>query len=134
MLKGWKLAETSNSGYTYENRKYPSLYVTINPWGTRDIDSLMISVRAEDTVIADMVTTSNELLHDEEVLQEFLEDVEDITSSFMKSFERIMSWFDRYTDEQCVIFLLLTDADNKDIRNLKKEYRAIDKKFDNLFY
>lgn len=52
----------------------------------------------------------------------------------MESFTRIMSWFKTYTNEQCVLSLLLTDSDNRDIKIMKKEYNLIDERFDELFY
>lgn len=132
MIKGWKLADTSDSGYTWRSREYPSLQVEINPWGGSD--ELLLTIFVENIVLAQSATSSGELLHDDEVLQEFLDDVNDITGSFMESFTRIMSWFKTYTNEQCVLSLLLTDSDNRDIKIMKKEYNLIDERFDELFY
>ena len=133
MLKRWKLFETSNSGYSYVSKMYPSLYVTINPWNKSQRDSLCISVRAEESVIADIMVEDMDILHDESVLQDLLDDVEDISSKFMDSFENVLSWYDKYGREQATLFLVINDND-KDVRTMKREYKSMQKKLYDLFY
>lgn len=50
MIKGWKLADTSDSGYTWRSREYPSLQVEINPWGGSD--ELLLTIFVEDIVLS----------------------------------------------------------------------------------
>lgn len=133
MLKRWKLFETSNDGYSYVSKMYPSLYVTINPWNKSNRDSLYISVRAEESVIADIMVEDMDLLHDESALQDLLDDVEDISSKFMDSFENLLSWYDKYGREQATLFLIINDND-KDVRTVKREYKSMQKKLYDLFY
>ena len=132
MIKGWKLFETSNNGYKWVNKRYPSLFVTLNPWNKSGRDSIYITIRAEDTVLADASVEDKELLRDNSTFQEFLDDVEDITSVFMRSFERILSRYSKYSIEQTILLLLLVK--DKDIDIIKREFDNIPDKFNNLFY
>lgn len=129
MARGWKVDGSVRMGYECRNNKYRSLLVSIYPYQSRTF----VRVRIEDSVISETFVNDTDLLEDDEVLQDLLDDVSDITSNLMKSFDKIMSWSDRYSSGQFAFFLLSNDEDSN-IRNFKRELAKLPGKFDELFY
>ena len=131
-IRNWKLLNSSRSGYKWVNKAHPSLSVTVTPWANSSRDSLYITVQAEETVLADVTTSDMDILDDEPTLQDLLDDVEDITLKFMKSFEKVLTWYDKYGEEQTTLLLALYN--DNDLNTMRREYKSIPKKFDSLFY
>ena len=131
-IRNWKLLNSSRSSYKWINKARPSLSVTITPWEGSSRDSLDITVQVEETVLADVTTSDMDILDDEPTLQDLLDDIEDITSKFMKSFEKVLTWYDKYGEEQTTLLLALYN--DNDLNTMRREYKSIPKKFDSLFY
>ena len=129
MARGWKVNGSVRMGYECRNNKYRSLVVSIYPYQS----GTFVRVGIENSVIAETFVNDTDLLEDEDVLQNLLDDVSDITSKLMKSFDKIMSWSDRYSPGQFAFFLLSNDEDSN-IRNFKRELAKLPDKFDELFY
>ena len=129
MARGWKVDGSVRMGYECRNNKYRSLVVSVYPYQSRTF----IRVRIEDSTIAETFVNDTDLLNDEDVLQDLLDDVSDSTSNLMRSFEKIMSWNDKYSSGQFAFFLLSNDEDSN-IRNFKRELAKLPDKFDELFY